>query len=357
MAENANGAEKTELPTPKRLEDARGEGQVAFSQDFTVGAGMVAAFALLIAFGSWFMTAMSDTMRWSVVDAIHIEIDDREALRSLIMHHLPIAMWLAALVASLVLLNIAVGLMQVGFAPTLKPLIPKFEKLSPLAGFKRILGMRGLIRTVFSMLKLALVGVIAWQAIAGHLASDTLVTTDLGKRLHDEASSLAHLGMLLAVVLLIIGILDLMFQRWQMTRDLMMTKQEIKEEYKQSEGDPLVRGKIKQIQRKLAMSRMMQEVPKADVVITNPTHVAVALKYDKASMAAPVVLAKGYDDVAQRIKAIAAQHDIPMVENVPLARALAKDVEVGKPISTKWYQAVAEVLALVYKIKERARAG
>ena len=131
-----------------------------------------------------------------------------------------------------------------------------------------------------------------------------------------------------------------------------VTKQEVKEEFKQSEGDPLVKGKIRQIQRQMAQRRMMQEVPKADVVITNPTHVAVALKYDRENMAAPEVVAKGYDAMAQRIKEIAREHGVPMVENIQLARALAKEVEIGRAVPTKWYQAVAGVLAVVYKIRK-----
>jgi flagellar biosynthesis protein FlhB len=145
--------------------------------------------------------------------------------------------------------------------------------------------------------------------------------------------------------------MDFMYQRYQHTKDLMMTKQEVKEEFKQAEGDPMIKGKIRQIQRQMAQRRMMQEVPKADVVITNPNHVAVALRYDRETMHAPEVIAKGYDDVAQRIKAIAKEHNIPMVENVPLARALAKEVEIGRGVPGKWYEAVASVLAAVYKVK------
>jgi flagellar biosynthetic protein FlhB len=158
----------------------------------------------------------------------------------------------------------------------------------------------------------------------------------------------------LASVLFIIAAGDFIFQRIQHTKDLMMTKQEIKEEIKQSEGDPLIKSKIRQIQRQMAQRRMMQEVPKADVIITNPTHVAVALKYDKATMAAPIVLARGYDDVAQRIKAIAAEHGIVQVENIALARALAKELDVGDAVPVKWYQAVAEILSMVYKLKKPA---
>jgi flagellar biosynthetic protein FlhB len=180
------------------------------------------------------------------------------------------------------------------------------------------------------------------------------VKRDAAERLAVESWGIFVLVMKLAAVLFVIAAADFLFQRWQHTQDLMMTKQEIKEEIKQSEGDPLVKGKIRQIQRQIAQRRMMQEIPKADVVITNPTHVAVALKYDKETMAAPIVLAKGYDEVAQRIKEIAKEHGIVQVENVPLARALAKELDVGDPVPVKWYQAVAEVLSMVYKLKKNA---
>jgi flagellar biosynthetic protein FlhB len=210
------------------------------------------------------------------------------------------------------------------------------------------------MRFVVNLLKLTLVVILAWYLLSEDIPRLLAVKRDATERLAVESWVIFVLVIKLASVLFIIAAADFLFQRWQHVQDLMMTKQEVKEEIKQSEGDPLVKGKIRQIQRQIAQRRMMQEVPKADVVITNPTHVAVALKYDKSTMAAPVVVAKGYDEVAQRIKAIAAEHGVVQVENVPLARALAKELDVGDVVPVKWYQAVAEVLSMVYKLKKTA---
>ena len=174
---------------------------------------------------------------------------------------------------------------------------------------------------------------------------------NLEAQLIDGAWLMFQVGMTLSLVLALIAALDFLYQRFQHDKDLRMSKQEVKEEMKQSDGDPLVKQRIRQVQRQMAQQRMMEEVPQADVIITNPTHVAVALKYDAESMGAPVVVAKGYDLVAQRIKSIAAEHNIVQIENVPLARALAKDVEIGQAIPVDHYQAVAEVLSMVYKLK------
>ncbi len=190
--------------------------------------------------------------------------------------------------------------------------------------------------------------------ISSRLPFEVPIRFELGARLADDAHAMWKLGMILAAALLVVGVSDLLYQQWQHTRDLMMTKQELREEFKQMDGNPEVKGRIRQLQRQMAQRRMMQEVPKADVIITNPTHVAVALKYDKDNMAAPVVLAKGYDEVAQRIKALAAEHDIPMVENVPLARALAREVQIGQAIKAKWFKPVAEILAAVYRLRKGA---
>jgi flagellar biosynthetic protein FlhB len=255
---------------------------------------------------------------------------------------------------AMTLITAALGLVQVGFHPTLKPLLPKFTKINPLTGFGRLFGIRGLMRFVFSVAKLALLIAIAWLMIDLRLPHEIPINAELGARLADDAYAGWQLGMILAAAMVIVGVADLLYQRWQHTRDQMMTKQELKDEFKQSDGNPEVKGRIRQLQRQMAQRRMMQEVPKADVVITNPTHVAVALKYDKDAMAAPVVLAKGYDEVAQKIKAIAAEHNIPMVENIELARALAREVQVGQAIKPRWFKPVAEILAAVYKLRKGA---
>jgi flagellar biosynthetic protein FlhB len=232
--------------------------------------------------------------------------------------------------------------------------MPKINRISPITGFGRLFGLRGLMRFVFNFLKLTLVVTLAWYILSQDIPRMMVIKTDVSERIASDAWMIFIMIIKLASVLFIISIGDFLYQRFQHTKDQMMTKHEVKEEIKQSEGDPLIKAKIRQIQRQMAQRRMMQEVPKADVIITNPTHVAVALKYDKDKMSAPIVVAKGYDDVAQKIKELAKLHNIVQVENVTLARALAKEVEIGRAVPVKWYQAVAEILSMVYKLKKSA---
>ncbi len=350
MAENSQGGEKTEAPTPKRLQDARDEGQVAFSPDANTALLLLAGFILLASTGTWFCQALAVTLRFTITDALHWELDG-DAIRALVLHLVPIGGWSAVLLGGLFVTGIVISIAQVGFHLSAKALIPKVNRISPLTGFGRLFGARGLVRFLTNVFKLAILVGVAWMVLSADMVRLSLIDGDLGQRLARESHWLFLVGLKLTLILAAVAAADVVFQRWQMHRDLMMTKQEVKDEFKQSEGDPLVKSKIRQIQRQMAQRRMMQEVPKADVVITNPTHVAVALKYDQLKMAAPVVLAKGYDSVAQQIKKIAAENGIPMVENVPLARALAKEVAIGKAVPPAWYQGVAEVLSYVYKLK------
>ena len=352
MAENSQGGEKTEEPTPKRLQDAREEGQIAFSSDVNTALLLLIGLCVLAAYGSWFCRAMADTMRFSIVEALTWDLDGA-LLRTFATHVVPLGLWLLAVLGILFATGVVVSVAQIGFHLSAKALVPKFNRVSPLTGFGRLFGMRGLMRFVTNVLKLVILVGVSWMVLADDLVRLAYIGSDLGSRLANESYWIYMLGVKLTLILAIVGAADLFYQRYQQHQDLMMTKQEVKDEFKQSEGDPLVKAKIRQIQRQMAQRRMMQEVPKADVVITNPTHVAVALKYDQLKMAAPVVLAKGYDSVAQKIKAIAAEHNIPMVENIALARALAKDVPIGKAVPTKWYQAVAEVLSSIYKLKRK----
>ena len=352
MAQDSGGGEKTEDPTPKKRQDARDEGQVAFSPEVNSAGVLLVGFTTLSFLGQDLWNACAVAMRRSMSEHLTVEITGFESVIRLFGQYLPV-FGVLALFLGIILAAVAVmGIGQVGFHLTWKPLLPKMSRISPMTGFGRLFGVRGLVRVLVSAAKMALISVVAYYAIADDLPRQMAIDDRIGYRFGVEISSLLGLAMRLVFVMVIIAAIDYAYQRYQHSKDLMMTKQEVKEEYKQSEGDPLVKSKIKQIQRAMAQKRMMQEVPKADVIITNPTHVAVALKYDKDGMAAPEVIAKGYDEVAQKIKAIAAEHGIPQIENVPLARALAKEVEIGRAIPTKWYQAVAEVLALVYKLKK-----
>ncbi len=352
MAEDPNGGEKTEMPTPKRLQDARNDGQVAFSSEANIAALLIIGFATLAVMGPSFFQAMGNLLTRCLGDALTWDLEGGGLRRLIVTECAPAFAWLLPFLGVLFAAGLGLCIAQVGFHISGKALVPKVNRVSPFTGFKRLFGYRGLMRVLLSALKLTAVLLVAWHVLQFDIPSMVPISLDLAARTGHEARGLFAFGMKVACVLALIAAGDFIFQRWQYTRDLMMTKQEVKEEYKQSEGDPLIKSKIRQIQRQMAQRRMMQEVPKADVVITNPTHVAVALKYDKANMAAPVVLAKGYDEVARRIKELAEKHNIVMVENVPLARALAKEVAIGKAIPTKWYQSVAEVLSMVYKLKK-----
>jgi flagellar biosynthetic protein FlhB len=353
VAESTSGGEKTEMPTPKRLQEARDEGQVCMSSEVNIAGLLLVGFCALAATAPLFWNAMSALMRQALSDALTWDLSDHQSLR-LIWIQIALAMkWMVPFLLVMFIAGLILCSAQVGLHMTLKPLMPKLSRISPLTGFGRLFGMRGLMRLVVSLFKLVLVVVISYYVIAQDLPRIIGMKSDIGERMTRDSWLIFALVIKLVAVLAIIAAADYIYQRIQFIRDLMMTKQEVKDEMRQSEGDPHVKGRIRKLQREMAKRRMMQEVPKADVVITNPTHVAVALKYDRLKMFAPVVVAKGYDDVAQRIKELAREHDIVQVENIQLARALAKEVDIGKAIPTKWYIAVAEVLTMVYKLKKK----
>lgn len=241
---------------------------------------------------------------------------------------------------------------QVGFLFTVEPMAFKFERINPVEGFKRLFSIRSFVEAMKSVAKILVIGYAAYSVYKSEFTRfPYLIDMDI-------RSSLAYLGQLIlrlafkvALYLIILAVIDYLYQRWQHNKSLKMEKQEVKDEFKQQEGDPQIRSKIKQKQREVSMRRMMQELPKADVVITNPTHFAVALKYDAAVMSAPTVIAKGQDRIALKIKELATEHNITIVENKPLAQALYKTTEIGDIIPADLYQAAAEVLAFVYKLK------
>ncbi|MCK4788040.1 MAG: EscU/YscU/HrcU family type III secretion system export apparatus switch protein, partial [Desulfobacteraceae bacterium] len=242
--------------------------------------------------------------------------------------------------------------LQVGVMFTLEPVIPKFSKISPLKGLGRLFSKQSFMELFKSVAKLAIVGVIAYWTVKGEM--DRFL--DLGG-MGVAAIALYILKVILkiflrvCVVMVFLAVLDYAFQKWQFEQQLKMTKHEVKEEFKRSEGDPLIKSRIRRIQLEMARRRMMQEVPKADVVVTNPVRLALAIRYDRAVMNAPEVVAKGSELVAERIKALAKKHDIPIVENKGLAQDLYRMVEIGSEIPSALFQAVAEVLAYVYRLK------
>jgi flagellar biosynthetic protein FlhB len=251
------------------------------------------------------------------------------------------------------LLGLLANYAQVGFLFTFEPIKPKWDKLDPMKGIKKILvSKRSAVELVKGLLKLAVVGIVAYTSLQGVVAESMLMTdSDVGGILGFMASSAFSVMLKTGLAFLVIAVLDYMFQRYEHQREMKMTKSEVKEESKQMEGDPLIKSRIRSIQRDMARRRMMQEVPKADVVITNPTHIAVALKYDMTTMPAPKVVAKGAEKIAEKMRTLAHEHHVPIVEDKPLAWALYKSVEVNATIPPELFQAVAQTLAYIYQLK------
>ena len=253
----------------------------------------------------------------------------------------------------ILIIGLGINFFQVGLMISTEKLEPKLENLNPINGFGRIFSKRSLVELFKSIFKIIVIGFFLYLYLKEQIPlMPYFIYFDLAQSLAETADIIFNMAFQIIAMIMFMAAVDYAYQKWQTTQDLMMTKQEVKDEYKQTEGDPQIKGKIKQKQRQMAMSRMMQEVPKADVIVTNPTHLAIALQYSDG-MVAPVVVAKGQDLVAERIKNIARENRITIVENKPLARALYEAVDIGGTVPQELYQAVAEVLAYVYKLKKK----
>lgn len=353
MSETADGEERSEEPTDKRLADAREKGQVPRSRELASVAALLASAAMLLATGDDMVRSFVELLRVSF-DIPRADIFDTTAmvrrLSVAIVDGLLIAVPLMVLLAVVgVLGNIALS--GWNFAP--QAFAPKFEKLNPISGMARIFSWRGIVELAKALAKFTLVAVVAvvWlQSKGGQLLG-------LGGEPPDQA--IAHAGELLvwaflmtSASLILVAAVDVPFQLWDNQRQLKMTKQEVKEEHKQTQGSPEVKGRQRAMQRQMAMRRMMQEVPKADVVVTNPTHYAVALRYDQGEMDAPKVVAKGADVIAARIREIALENKVPILSAPALARALYHTTEVDEFIPAGLYRAVAQVLAYVFHLRQ-----
>ena len=351
------GGEKTEEATAKKLEKAREEGQVAKSNELVIGVSLLMLFLALKLFVGYVGRSFTEVFVESynyIGNFVNKGFNKRIALSALgkvltktLVISLPF--YLSAVVSS-----VAVNVGQVKWKVTSKPLMPKLDRLSPIQGFKRMFSKDKLFELVKAIVKVGLIFYIVYSEIKDSL--DLLITLynySLNESIIIVGDLVISLGIKVSAVLLVIGFIDLLYQKFKFKRDMRMTKQEVKDEYKQSEGDPQIKGKIRRKMQETSMKRMMQEIPNADVVITNPTHFAVAIKYDRDVSSAPVVVAKGADNLAQRIKDIARENDVEIVENKPLARMLYFNVNVGDDIPPELYQMVADVLSYVYKVKNK----
>ena len=346
--------EKTEQATPKRREDARKKGQVARSTELSSVAILAAGLLALAALGSYLLERLGNFMVDTLTNGIYAELDSINILGYILGWSRDYAMIVAPIVLFLLAAALVVNYAQVGVLFTGQPLMPKANRLSPLTGIKRIFSARGLVELAKGLFKIAAVAYLTWLTIAAE--TDRMVAfmdMGIGQIFLLSGNIVLTLAFRITLLLLVMAILDYAFQRFDYEKNLRMTRQEVKEELKQQEGDPLIRQRVRSLQREMSQRRMMDDIGSADVVVTNPTHVAVALQYDPETMPAPKVLAKGQRLVAQRIKELAREAGVPLVENKPLARALFKAVKIGDEIPEDLFKAVAQVLAFVFGLKRR----
>lgn len=347
-------AEKTEKPTPKKKQQAAQKGQIARSTEINSVVVLLATFMVIKLFTPYMIGV------WAALTSSLFQVFTRENF--IIDYHTLQTMFFLVLVAITKILapimggalvsGLAASFLQTGFRLNPEAIAIKLENINPISGLKRIFSAQSLAELVKSIIKLIIVGYIVYSEYTKEIMNFTRLS-DMSLQASTAFIGNVTLNVVFKVIvwLAILAVADYIFQRLQLEKRLKMSKQEIKDEYKQSEGDPLLKSKIKQKQKQISMARMMQVLPKADVVITNPTHFAVALQYDADTMAAPLIIAKGQDYMAQRIRATAREHNIVVVENKPLAQSLYHSTEIGDAVPPELFQAVAEVLAFVYKLK------
>ncbi|MCM1236238.1 MAG: flagellar biosynthesis protein FlhB [Bacteroidales bacterium] len=358
FAKDGPGGEKTEEPTTKKLEDARKEGQVAKSKEVSTAFEMLAAFIL---FRIW-VEHIGINLVGNIKD-LYTQIPEYAKLYD---GHIQSATFYTLFVKSLInilltilpfllvgfLVAFIANLLQVKWKITGKPLQPKFNKLNPVNGIKRLFSLNSLVELIKSLLKIALIGYVVYDYLRKNMPPILqLYDISLNQGIALVGTLVINLGIRISIFYMLIAAADFVYQKVKFKNDMKMTKQEVKDEYKNQEGDPQIKGKQRQRMMESSRRRMMQQLPEADVVITNPTHFAVAIKYEPEVYDAPFVVAKGADYLAQKIKDVAKENHIEIVENKPLARMLYANVDVGSVVPPELYQAVAEVLAFVYHLQ------
>jgi flagellar biosynthetic protein FlhB len=349
--ENTSGGEKTEAPSAKRREDFRKKGQIAQSKEVQTASLFTIILLFWIFYLPTFWNGLSELLffTWQTSGSYEITPASTITLATFLLQKLGL------LIAPLFLLVLIIGffssVFQFGWLLTAKPLIPDFSKLNPLTGAARFFSKKSFIEVVKSLVKVVLVGWIAYSTVLDNFA-EALILVDT-----PVVTTISYLGRVsiiilakICAVLILIAFLDFLFVKWELEEKMKMTKQEVKEEFKESEGDPHIKAQIRSIQQAMARKRMMAEVPKADVIVTNPTHISVAIRYDAKEMAAPIVIAKGADLVAMKIRELAREHRIAIIENPPVARLLHR-LDLGEHIPEDLFKVVAEILAHVYSLK------
>jgi flagellar biosynthetic protein FlhB len=345
--------ERTEQATDARREEFRKRGQVAHTRE--LGSGVILLFAAMGIYmlGKFFFSNIVELFNYSMgPELVHV-VRNGEYAEAMKFAGFKLVMLVVPVMGLVTVLGIASSVIQTGFLQVEDALMPNFEKMNPLEAIKKIFSIRGLVEWAKNMLKLVCIGVVLYFLLKGEIHQiPYLMAYSVEQILIYIGTVTFKLLFTLGLITVVLAAADYFFQRWDLERKMMMTKQEIKEEVKQREGDPMIKARIRRIQRDLANRRMMDAVPKADVIVTNPTHIACALKYGD-NLPAPQLIAKGADLVAERIRELAREHGIPIVENKPLARTIYKTMKIGQVIPRELFVAVAEVLSYVYKLKRK----
>lgn len=355
FADDGGSGEKTETATPRRREEARKKGQVFKSTDLNSAVILIAGSIVCLTTFAHMSRTLEQFTILCLLERTRTDFNNAYAFQLFyesvkLMGTMLLPIFLSTFMAALI-----ISYLQVGGVFSGETLVPKLEKLNPIEGFKRIFSIRALVELMKSLLKVGVTGYVVYTVIKKYVyVFPRFVDMDLMATMAVCGTIIMEIALKVGILFLIIGILDYIFQWYEHEKSLKMSKYDVKQEYKQVEGDPHIKSKQRQIQREVAMRRMMTEVPTADVVITNPTHFAVALKYQAKFMDAPIIVAKGQDFIAFKIREVAEANHVVIVENPPLARTLYYTTEIGDVVPEDMYQAVAEVLAFVYKQKKRA---
>lgn len=354
FADSGTG-EKTEKATPRKKDEARKKGQVSRSQDLNGAIILIAGMAAVFATGPYMLEEIEIFTRLYLGERTREQIDQAWVMAMLIESSMLMAKVCLPVMAASFVAALVSSLVQVGFMVSPEALMPKPSRLNPIEGFKNKFSLRAIVELLKSLAKVGVTGYIVYTVMEDNFfILPRFMDMGINNIISALGAILLELALKVAVVFVIIGIIDLIYQRYEYEKSLKMSKYDIKQEYKQVEGDPMIKSKQRQIQREISMRRMMAEVPKADVVITNPTHYAVVLRYEAETMDAPTLVAKGQGFVALKIREIAEISGVTIYENPPLARMLYASVEIGQTVPEDLYQAVAEVLAFVYKQQKRA---
>lgn len=356
MAEQSD-QEKTEEATPRKREESRKKGTVARSVEVPSALVLLAALGTFLFAGEWMVRSLLEVMRGAFRLSADVSLTPNSIRPLLATQVSRAALILAPLMGAVALAGVAANVGQFGFLLAGKPLIPDAGRLDPVKGMARLFSLRSLVELIKSLLKMAAVGTVTFLTIRAHLGEiPPLAGVPANALLGVMGQMALRVCFYAALALLLVAALDVSFQKWRHEKDLRMTRQEVKEEHRQQEGDPQIRARIRSVQAEMARKRMMMAVPRAEVVITNPTRLAVALAYDPERMTAPRVTAKGAGHLAARIREIARENGVPLVEQRPLARTLYRSVPLDAPIPPDLFRAVAEVLAYVYRLRKSGKA-